>query len=782
MIFDTFTLTLRQLAIITLVFLTLGADGKNPTLSGKVKDQTNGEELPGATILVKELGIGTATNVYGFYSLSMPAGDYTLVISFVGYQTLEKKIRLFNNLTLDAELAPKQEVLKEVVVTDKRSLDNVTGNEMSVVKIDINTIRQIPALMGEVDLIKAIQLLPGVQTTSEGSTGFSVRGGNPDQNLILLDEATVYNASHLMGFFSVFNNDAIKDVKLYKGDIPASNGGRLSSLLDVRMKEGNIKKFSGTGGLGTIASRVTLEGPFQKDKSSYIFSARRTYADIFLHFAKDKDLRDNNLYFYDLNAKVNYSLNDDNRFFISAYLGRDIFKNPDFKMGWGNNTISMRWNHLFSKRLFSNFTLIKSHFDYSLGIPEGNSESFEWSSSLDDLSMKADFGYYPNPSNTLRFGYSINHHHFLPGTAKGLGEGSMFTEYALPQSNALEHSLYLSNEQTLLHGLTVKYGLRADLFQNMGYGVVYHFDENYQALDSSVYKGGRIFNSYPGLEPRLSLNYLLDSASSVKASYARTHQFIHLASNSASGNPLDVWFPSSPNVKPQTGDQVSLGYFRNFFDNALETSAEIYYKKNYHCIDFKDHATLLLNPQLEGELRYGTAESYGLELFLRLEKKRVNGWVSYTLSKATRKVKEINGGKPYHSPYDKPHNISVVFNYLINKRISAGLNWVFASGAPVTFPTGRAIIGNKVVPVYSDRNAYRMPSYHRLDLSLTLKGKDYPGKKWHGEWNFSVYNAYARKNPWVINFVQDETNPNTTYAEMTYLFSLIPSVTYNFHF
>ncbi len=755
---------------------------KNPTISGTIKDKSNGEMLIGATIFVKELKTGTTTNIYGFYSLSLPAGKYHIQYSYMGYQNIDKELDLKANTTLNLELGIKDELLKEVVVVGQKKTENVKSNEMSVVKMDIKTIRKIPALMGEVDIIKAIQLLPGVQSTSEGATGFSVRGGSPDQNLIQLDEATVYNASHLMGFFSVFNNDAVKDVKLYKGDIPPSAGGRLSSVLDVRMKDGNSKKFSGTGGIGTISSRLTLEGPIIKDKMSFVASARRTYADVFLRFSNKDNLKDNNLYFYDFNGKINYQINDNNRVFISSYMGRDIFKNPDFQMNWGNRTTTVRWNHLFSKQMFSNFTFVHSTFDYGLGVPEGQSNSFDWVANLTDYAVKADFGYYPNTNNTIKFGVQTTLHHFHPGLAKGTGENSFFSEYEVYHSSALEHAVYIGNEQQIGANLSLKYGLRYSLFQNMGYGVVFNYNDRYEPTDSTVYGKGEIFHSYDGLEPRFGINYALNETSSIKANYSRTKQYIHLASNSTSGTPLDIWFASSPNVEPQVADQFALGYFRNFRDNTLETSVEAYYKKNHHAIDFKDHAELLLNQYLEGELRFGTAESYGLELYAKYQKDKFNGWVSYTLSKSTRKISEINDGKVYPSSYDKPHNVAVVANYELNKRLSIGMNWVFASGSPVTFPTGRAIFGNKVVPVYSDRNSYRMPAYHRLDLSVTLKDKEKAGRKWHGEWNFSVYNAYGRKNAWVINFEQDPDNPNVTYAEKTYLFSIVPSITYNFNF
>ncbi len=752
------------------------------TISGAIKDKKNGESLIGATVFVKELKTGTTSNLYGFYSISLQEGKYTIAYSYMGYFTVEQTITLTSNKTVNIDLEPKLEVLNEVVVTGQRKTENVSANEMSVVKMDIKTIRKIPSLMGEVDVIKAIQLLPGVQATSEGSSGFSVRGGSPDQNLILLDEATVYNASHLMGFFSVFNNDAIKDVKLYKGDIPPSAGGRLSSLLDVRMKDGNSKKRTGTGGIGTISSRLTLEGPLAKGKMSYVVSGRRTYADLFLRLSNKKELRDNTLYFYDLNTKVNYQIDENNRIFVSGYFGRDVFKNSDFQMAWGNTTTTLRWNHLFSKQLFSNFTLIRSKFDYSLGIPEGQAESFNWTSNLEDYSANADFGFYPNTTNTVKFGISSTYHKFVPGTAKGLGDNSFFTEYSVPNNNVLEHAVYASNEQQIGAIITVKYGLRYSLFQNIGSGILYNFDKEFNSIDSTVYSKGVIFNTFSGIEPRIGVTYSINEYSSVKANYSRTKQYIHLASNSTSGTPLDIWFPSSPNVKPQLADQFALGYFRNFNNNTIETSVEGYFKKNHNAIDFKDHAELLLNKKLEGELRFGTAESYGVEFFFKYQKDKLNGWVSYTLSKSTRKIEDINEGKRYPSSYDKPHNISVVLNYEYTKRISAGMNWVFASGSPVTFPTGRAIIGNKIVPVYSDRNAYRMPAYHRMDVSVTIKDKERSDRKWNGEWNFSVYNAYGRKNAWVINFVEDQDNPNTIYAEKTYLFSIVPSITYNFNF
>ncbi|MDP2423272.1 MAG: TonB-dependent receptor plug domain-containing protein, partial [Bacteroidales bacterium] len=672
--------------------------------------------------------------------------------------------------------------LKEVVVTSARPDDNIMKPMMSTIRIESKTIQRIPALMGEVDIIKAIQLLPGVQSASEGSSGFSVRGGAPDQNLIMLDEATIYSASHLLGFFSVFNNDAVKDVTLYKGDIPPSTGGRLSSVLDVRMKEGNTKKFSAAGGVGNISSRLTLEGPAFGEKTSFMVSGRRTYADIFLPFAKDENVRDNTLYFYDLNAKINHRFNENNRLFLSGYFGRDIFKNEFAGMGFGNRTLSLRWVHLFSQKVFSNFTLINSEYDYEIGTPAGSVNSFLWISSMKDLSSKADFTYFIVPTFTLKFGASTSILTFDPGTAKGLGSESLFNEYTIPRRFALQHGIYAGAEHQVSEHLSVKYGIRYSIFQNTGKASVYYYNGNFEKIDSAQFGSGQIYNTYYGLEPRLGVVYTLNRISSLKASYSRTRQYVHLAQNSTAGTPLDLWFASGPNVKPQVADQFALGYFRNFRKNTLETSVEVYYKNMQHTIDFKDHANLLLNKEMEAELRFGKSWSYGMELLLRLYDTRLNGWVSYTYSKSQRRFSHINGGHIYPSPYDKPHDVSVVLNYDFSSRLVLSANWVYSTGSPITLPTGKAIYGGMVIPIYSDRNAYRLPDYHRLDLSVILKNKIKPKRKWEHEWNFSIYNAYGRKNTWAINFVEDETDPQVLHAVKTYLFSVVPAITFNFKF
>lgn len=751
-------------------------------ISGHVKDSETGEDLFGASVLVVELGTGTISNEYGFYSVSLPKGQYTVRFSYTGYEAQEHTLSVEKEINLDIILKPLMALLNEVEIKSVKTDANIKAPEMSVVKMDVKTINKIPALMGEVDIIKAIQLLPGVQSVSEGSSGFSVRGGSPDQNLVLLDEATVYNASHFLGFFSVFNNDAIKDVKLYKGDLPAQYGGRLASVLDVRMKDGNQKNFSGTGGIGLISSRLTLEGPIVKERSSFIVSGRRTYADLFLFLAKDENVQDSRMFFYDFNAKFNHYFNENNRLYISGYFGKDVFKNPFAFMKLGNATATARWNHLFSKKLFSNFTALYSQYNYGLGSAnEDSPDSFLWESYLQDYQFKGDFTYYPTTKNTVRFGVNSTLHIFDPGKAKGTGEETIFTEYKLDRAFGLESGIYVSNDQTIGSRLTLKYGLRFSIYQNVGPGTVYGYDENFELSDSTKYDNGDFYKTYTGLEPRLGMTFILDEYSSIKASYSHSYQYLQLAQNSTAGTPLDIWFSASPNVRPQVADQVAAGYFRNFRKNTIETSVEVYYKNMRHSIDFKDHAELLLNKQLEGELRFGDSWAYGVEVMIGKPQGRLNGWVSYTYSRSWRKFADINDGKVYPAPYDSPHDVSVVLNFEASKRISLSTNWIYSTGKPVTFPTGRAVIDGAIVPIYSDRNAYRMMDYHRLDLSLTLHQKP-NDKRFKWDLVFSVYNAYNRHNTWAINFTQDAENPYMTYAEQTYLFGIIPAITYNFNF
>ena len=760
----------------------LSAENRRYTISGNITDSSTGEDLIGATVYVEELKIGTTANTYGFYSLTLPEGKYNLVVAFIGYEQHIQNINLTRDIRHNVRLDPKSAVIGEIVVSSERRNANVSRAEMSVERISMQTLKRMPALMGEVDIIKAIQMLPGVQAAAEGTSGFSVRGGSHDQNLIILDEATVYNASHLMGFFSVFNNDAIKDVKLYKGDIPASYGGRLSSLLDVRSKDGNNQRFSATGGIGTISSRLTVEGPILSDNMSYLLSGRRTYADVFLIFAGEEDLRKSTLYFYDMNAKINYRIDDNNRIFLAAYLGRDKFENAIAGMNFGNQTLTMRWNHLFSSKLFSNFTLIGSVYDYYIKAELTPQIAMDWKSKLQDFGFKADLSYHLNPNNNIKFGYHSTYHLFSPGKGGGVGSESIITAFSVPNQHALEHAWFATNENKIGNRFTFKYGLRYTLFQNIGNGEKVYDLENYAIKDSAIHARGKFYHNSSEWEPRLGLVYQINDANSVKASYSRTAQFIQLASNSAAGSPLDVWFQATPNVKPQICDQYAVGYFRNFMNDMFETSVELYYKEMNNVIDFKDYANLMGNSDFEQEIRFGTGKSYGLELMVRKNEGNLNGWVSYTLSRARRTIEHVNNDKEYRSPYDKPNNISIVVNYELSRQWVVSANWIYATGMPVTYPVGRYEIEGRYVPIYSERNAYRYPDYHRLDLSATWSFKNNVSRRVKSELNFSLYNAYGRKNPWTIMFRQELDDLNKTYAEMVYLFSYVPSITYNFSF
>ncbi len=750
------------------------------TVSGTVTDSENGEDLIGAFISVSGTNVRATTNEYGFYSLTLPRGSYTLNVVYISYKSQSLSVELSGDQKINFALKPSTNELEEVVVSAERKNANVSKPEMSVERLSSKTIKAIPALMGEVDVIKAIQLLPGVQAAAEGTSGFSVRGGGHDQNLILLDEATVYNASHLMGFFSVFNNDAVHDVKLYKGDIPATFGGRLSSLMDIRTKNGNNQRLSGTGGVGLISSRLTLEGPVT-DRATFLVAGRRTYADLFLKLASDKDLRQSSLYFYDLNLKFNYRIDDNNRIFVAGYLGKDNFSTNFAGMNFGNKTFTVRWNHIFSPRLFSNFTLIGSIYDYYLKTDFAENMDQDWKSQLQDYGVKGDFTYNLNARNNLKFGYNYIFHNFILGKGGGVGENSIVTRISFPKEYAAEQAMYVSNETSVGEKLTLKYGLRYGIFQNISNGEEVNYLDNYEVAYSKKYKKGKIYKTQGRLEPRFGALFQFNDEHSLKTSYSRTAQYIQVASNSSAGSPLDVWFQASQNIKPQLCDQFAFGYFRNFSNNDYEASAEVYYKDMKNVVDFKDHAQLVFNKDLEQEVRFGKGYSYGLELMLRKNTGRLSGWLSYTWSRSWRKVDEVYNESWYRSPYDRPHNVSVVLNYELNPKWTLSSNWVYTTGTPVTYPTGRYLMENKYVPIYSGRNEYRYPAYHRLDLSATCKLSK-PESKVKTELNFSVYNAYGRKNPWTIFFQQEDNNPDVLYGEMLYLFSFVPSVTLNFTF
>ena len=779
---------LRSLAI--MLFLALLASQAlaqtKVTLSGHMRDGASGEELIGSTVFVKELGTGAVTNLYGFYSLSLTPGTYTVVFSYIGYEPITETIDLTQSATRNIELNTKEQVLKELVITGEREDQNVTTVEMSVEKMDIQMVEKIPQLLGEADVIRSIQLLPGVTTVGEGATGFNVRGGNIDQNLILLDEAPVYNSSHVFGLFSVFNSDAIKDLKLYKGGIPAEYGGRLSSVLDVRQREGNMKKFTGRGGISLISSRLTLEGPLKKNKSSFMIAGRRSYGDLFLKFSEN--LKDNVAYFYDVNAKVNYIIDEKNRVFLSGYFGRDVWRfGEEFASEWGNMTATARWNHLFSDKLFSNFTGIISDFQYQLGVPEG-SQAFEWESRIVDYNLKADFSFFPNPQNTIDFGAQVLFHRFHPGFARGIGDNSIFNEIRLEHQRAWEPAIYISNEQRVGSKLTLQYGLRYSMFMNVGKTMVNQYENGEPTDETSLigireYGPGEVIKQYAGLEPRFSANYLINENSSVKASYNRMRQYIHLVSNTTSALPIDVWTPSGPYIEPATVDQWAVGYFRNFKDNLFEASAEVYYKNMQDLLDYKDGAQLLLNETLETEFLSGRGRAYGLETQVKKQKGRMTGWISYTLSRTERQVDGINNNEYYPANYDKTHDISLVTTYDITEKWEFAANFAYQTGRPITYPDGRYIYDGLVVPNYNNRNGARTQDYHRLDLSVTLNPLKNQNRKWQSSWIFAIYNVYRRRNPYSIYFRQDPENPANTEAMRLAVFGeMIPAVTYNFKF
>ncbi|MEM9339736.1 MAG: carboxypeptidase-like regulatory domain-containing protein [Bacteroidota bacterium] len=769
--------------LVLLIGLRLSAQ-KQYAISGYITDDDTGETLIGATVQLKGTSRGTISNVYGFYSLTLPEGTHTLWISYAGFIKQEVPITLKENLELSVNMKPNAEVLEEVLVTAEREDRNVTDTNLGLTTVTAKSIAAIPAI-GEADLIRAIKLLPGVQTTSETSSGFSVRGGSPDQNLILLDEAIVYNPSHLLGFFSTFNNDAIKNVQLYKGNMPVKYGGRLSSVLDVRMKEGNNQQISGNGGISLIAARATVEAPIVKDKGSIILSGRRTYADLMARTVRDGAVDQSKLFFYDLNAKANYTLGKKDRLFVSSYSGLDVLEfddDLDISFKWGNNTVTTRWNHVFSPRLFANTSFIYSKYKYQLGAGD-NDFRFTWASTLQDYTAKMDFDYFLNTKNNITFGVSSIYHQIDPGTVSVTQTGLPEETLKISQANSLEHAIYMGNEQKISDKLSLNYGLRGALFQNIGPGVEYRYDQSFVRTDSINRKSGDVYNSYFRFDPRFAATYQLNDVSSVKGSFVRVHQFLQLASNSVGGTPLDVWFQSSPTVRPQVSDQVSVGYFRNLFGHKIETSLEAYYRWIDNQIDFKDHAALLLNEELENELRVGTAWAYGLELLIRKPTGRFNGWASFTWSAAKRRIPLVNEGRTYRSSYERPINVSLVGSYKIDERLSFNATWVYYSGLPFTTPTGRLNYGNLIIPSYTERNGSRMPNYHRMDIGVTLQQKKNSTSRLKGEWVFSLYNAYGRKNPNIITFGMDEdTNNRQTQAVQYVIFRWVPTIAYNFRF
>ncbi len=776
--------------LLLLLFFAGAATAQNVTLSGYLNDAANGEALIGATVYIEELRQGTATNTYGFYSLTIPAGDYTLQISIIGYETIKQDIAATASQTISLALNESFEQLEEVTIKGEAANANVERVEMGIARLPVKTLQKLPAFMGEVDIIKAIQLLPGIQSGGEASAGLYVRGGGPDENLMLLDEAPVYNASHLMGFFSVFNSEAIKDIQVYKSGIPAQYGGKGSSVIDIRQKDGNSQRFGFDAGIGNLSSRLTLEGPVIKDKWSVLVAGRRTYYDVLGKAAGLEELQDNKLYFYDLNGKSNLIINDKNRVYLSAYMGEDIFSlGESMYMRWGNKTGTARWNHIFGDKLFLNLSAIYSKYDYNLGVPGDNADNFDWSSRIRDYNGKLDFTLFLNPYNTLKFGGNMIVHHFRPGKIKTNGVNSMFSNLEIAWYNAIENALYLSNEQKISDRFSIQYGLRLSHFQQIGQGEV-NLYRNPEKLDkdeiveTKLYgKGEKIGDAFVYLEPRFSMKYTLGSSNSMKSSYNRMVQNLHLITNTQSPTPMDIWLPTSTYIKPLIVDQISLGYFRNLQNNMWETSLELYYKNMQNVLDYREGAELFLNDNIETELLHGSGKSRGLELLVKKTKGKLTGWVSYTWAKTTREIEGINNGNPYPSSYDRTHDFSFVSSYHLNTNWTFAANFVFATGNPTSYPVAKYYIQGHQIFEYSARNSKRIPEYHRLDISATYDFKKNKNRRLKQSLNFSVYNVYGRRNAYSITPQANDANPNQTeFVRISIIGAPIPSVSYNIKF
>jgi len=715
------------------------------TISGYINDKKNGETLIGAAALIRNNAIiGATSNEFGFYSLTLPQGNYELAYSFIGYQEQTINVSLTENKTINIDLEEISTNLDEVIVSATKANEKIRQSKMGLEKINVAAISKLPVLFGERDILKTIQLLPGVKSGGDGQSGFTVRGGTIDQNLILLDDAPVYNASHLLGFFSTFNSDAIKDVTLYKGTAPAQFGGRVSSVVDVKMDEGNNQNYGASGGIGLISSKLNIEGPIQKGKSSFLISGRRTYADVFLKLTDQ--FKDNQLYFYDFNAKFNYRFSDKDRLFVSGYFGRDVLGiNNRFGIDWGNSTATARWNHLYNSKLFLNTSFIYSNYDYKIEI-QNNANPFSIRSRIRDWNLKQEFQYFPNTNNEWKFGYNVVYHTITPN------------QY-LPKSG-IESALYAANDWQATNKLKINYGLRLS---------------NFVVLGSS----GNPAKNYINIEPRLSLSYALNENNSLKAAYTRNTQNLHLITNSVTTSPTDKWIMNTNIIKPEICDQLSLGYFRNFKDNMFEFSAETYYKSMQNQIDYKDNADEQA-PVIETQLLYGKGRAYGLELLLRKNKGKLTGWVGYTLSRTEKQIDGINQNEWYAARQDRTHDISVVMMYDISKRWNVSAVWVYQTGNAVTFPGGKYEIAGQTTWLYTERNGYRMPAYHRLDLGATCKITE--RKRFNSELSFSLYNAYGHENPYIITFEQSDNDPNKTVAVQTSLFKLVPSISWNFKF
>lgn len=768
------------------------------TISGAIIDANSNETLIGVNIAIPELKTGVVTNEYGFYSITVPKGNYTIQISYLGYQTIAESIILDQNLKNNFTLLSNETLLKEVVIMDHTTKTDIGKPEMSVNKLTISTIKKMPVVLGEVDVLKSILLLPGVTNAGEGASGFNVRGGGADQNLILLDEATIFNSSHVFGFFSVFNPDAIKDLKLYKGGIPARFGGRASSVLDIYQKDGNSKGFHINGGIGLISSRLLIEGPLEKDKGSFLIGGRSSYAHLFLKLSEEQ--KNNSAYFYDLNTKLSYKLNPNNSMYLSGYFGRDVFSlNKSFTNIYGNSTLNLRWNHLFSDKLFSNLSLIYSDYYYGLDL---DFVGFKWDSGIKNYNIKYDFKNYISDKFKLNYGVNAIYYDFNPGTIKPANADSGINFDQLDKKYAFEPALYINADHEISNKISLSYGLRYSIFYRLGQSTVNIYTDNnpvtfnpdlqiYEKatpIETKFYAKNKVIESFNNLEPRFSFAYQINEDQSVKASYNRMVQYLQLISNTSSPTPLDVWTPSDTFIKPQIADQMALGYFKNFKEGVYSVEVETYYKKVKNRLDYIDGANLIANKAIEQVILNGALRSYGLEIMVRKNEGRFNGWISYTLSKSEqqtpgRTINEtgINNGNWYNSVYDKLHNIAITNSYNLNEKWSFGANFSLQTGQPVTYPTGQYEYLGITVPSYGLRNENRLPAYHHLDIAATLTPRKNSDRNWKGEWVFSIYNLYNRKNAASINFRQNiDTGSNE--AVKTSIFGIVPAVSYNFKF
>lgn len=763
------------------ISLSFAQNGAKFTLSGILTDAATGETLIGVTVRSGD-GTGAVSNEYGFYSLTLPEGEHTFGFAYLGYVAAERRLALRQNQKLDIALSDNSTMLGEVEIRAEKRDERVEQALMGVEKINLSELKSLPMLLGERDVLKTIQLLPGVKSAGEGNAGFYVRGGAADQNLILLDEAPVYNASHLLGFFSTFNADAIKDATLYKGSMPPQYGGRIASVLDIKMNDGNNQDFDVSGGIGLISSKLNVEGPIQKEKSSFLITGRRTYLDLLLLTSSDSNKNSTVLYFYDLNAKVNYQINGRNRLFISGYFGRDVLKfgSGSFGVDWGNATATLRWNHLFSDRLFSNTSLIYSNYDNKIAIKFGAND-FRISSRIKDYNLKQDFQWFPDSRHTVKYGFQVISHTITPSSVDASESSDLINNNKAQNRYGLESAAFVSHEWQVFPSLNVLYGLRVSDFAVLGAGDFYTYDAEGKITTTTTYGKGAIVRNYLVPEPRLAASYRLNERSSVKFGYTRNSQYLHLLSNSTASNPTDLWMPGTNNVKPEIADQVSLGWFRNFGrQSRFEFSVETYYKNMLNQIDYRNGAEIQGNPNPEADLLFGSGRAYGLELLLKKKTGRLNGWISYTLARTERKIPGINNGKYYAAKQDRTHDLSVVALYQLSARWQLSGTWIYYTGNAVTFPSGKYQVNETTTYYYTERNGYRMPDYHRLDLGASFQAKK--TKRFESEWAFSIFNVYNRKNAYTITFRDSETHPGTTEAVKTSLFGIIPSVSWNFKF